>query len=142
MAWFVVWEQGMPNVFGKEVSIPAFMKEFVTELAKALLEISLFIYLFAMPIICGIVVFPVTRKLKDLNTALIFLLVSVIDMAFCHAMTMPLNNNVIHHGSEYSWWGFQLLWIGKTLVVNTITFLISGIMLIVQWKRKKNATNN
>ncbi len=91
--------------------------------------LGLFLAGFALPII-GILGI---KKIKFLRERIwIFIPVSILDALICYLSTEWLTINFLHHGSEYSWWGFQLIWHGKILIVNGIFLLI--ILLICSIK--------
>ncbi|MBR4083779.1 MAG: hypothetical protein IKK33_05800 [Lachnospiraceae bacterium] len=91
--------------------------------------LGVFLAGFALPII-GILGI---EKIKFLRERIwIFIPVSILDALICYLSTEWLIINLLHHGSEYSWWGFQLIWHGKILIVNGIFLLI--ILLICSIK--------
>lgn len=97
--------------------------------------LGLFLAGFALPII-GILGI---KKIKFLRERIwIFIPVSILDALICYLSTEWLTINLLYHGSEYSWWGFQLLWHGKILIVNGIFLLI--ILLICSIKSDIKAT--
>ena len=93
--------------------------------AKPLALFGLVLAGFALPII-GILGI---EKIKFLRERIwIFIPVSILDALICYLTTEWLTINVLHHGSEYTWWGFQLIWHGKILIVNG--FFLLFILLI------------
>ena len=95
-----------------------------------LFEMYIFVMGFALPIIgiAGIIFVKYLRK-----NIWIFIPVSILDALFCYLATNWLTINLLQHGSEYTWWGFRLLWYGKILIVNG-SFLL--IILLVCWVTK------
>ncbi len=94
--------------------------------------LGVFLAGFALPItgILGI------KKIKFLRERIwIFIPVSILDALICYLSTEWLTINLLHHGSEYSWWGFQLIWYSKILIVNGSFLLI--ILLICSVKSDK-----
>ena len=91
--------------------------------------LGLFLAGFALPII-GILGI---KKIKFLRERIwIFIPVSILDALICYLSTEWLTINLLHHGSEYTWWGFQLVWHGKILIVNG--FFLLFILLICSAK--------
>ncbi len=94
--------------------------------------LGVFLAGFALPII-GILGI---EKIKFLRERIwIFIPVSILDALICYLSTEWLTINLLHHGSEYTWWGFQLIWHGKILIVNGSFLLI--ILLICSVKSDK-----
>ena len=94
--------------------------------------LGVFLAGFALPII-GILGI---KKIKFLRERIwIFIPVSILDALICYLSTEWLTINLLHHDSEYTWWGFQLIWHGKILIVNGSFLLI--ILLICSVKSDK-----
>ena len=92
------------------------------------------IMMFSLPIIgiVGIYKYIFLRK-----NMWMFIPVSILDALFSYLLTDWLTINLLVHGSEYSWWGFQLLWYGRILVVNISVILITLFICLVKRFGKK-----
>ncbi len=103
---------------------------YTTDSVSILFKMYTFVMGFALPIIgiAGIIFVKYLRK-----NIWIFIPVSILDALFCYLATNWLTINLLQHGSEYTWWGFRLLWYGKILIVNG-SFLL--IILLVCWVTK------
>ena len=104
-----------------------------TDSVAALFEMYIFVMGFALPIvgIAGIIFIKYLQK-----NMWIFIPVSILDALFCYLATNWLTINLLHHGSEYSWWGFRLLWYGKILIVNGTFLLIVLLVCLVKSDKK------
>lgn len=104
-----------------------------------ILLICVFIMGFALPI-TGIVGIRFSKYLR--KKIRIFIPVSILDALICFFSTEWLSNNLLYHGSEYTWWGFQIIWYGKILIINGIFLLIMLLICSIKSDIKVDAVKS